>query len=156
MGNLGKSPENWIALDTRNVEAEQIRSIGLSALSLRKDPYPDFAAEDRLSRNSKTQTFKYWFEYMFRVHVKYGLEIVSFYIRVALNNTIVYYHILQDKSQITITHIKAHCEWYGDCPFGKKALEDSGQLLLKAIGSELSKEVLAGSSSNMPGPMVLF
>jgi hypothetical protein len=81
---------------------------------------------------------------------------VSFYIHAAVNNAIVYYHILQDKSQITITHIKAHCEWYGDCPFGKKALEDSGQLLLKAIGSELSKEVLAGSSSNMPGPLVLF
>ena len=113
MGNLGDNPEDWHDLTTRNVEPEQIRSIGLSALSLRKDPFPEFKLEERLARNG-TKTFNHWVELIIRLMIKFGFDALCLFIRVILaSGDIKYYHILKDKSKLDTKKVQEHCDWYG-------------------------------------------
>ena len=155
MGNLGRDPTNMIKLDARQVEAEQIRSIGLSNLNLRKEALPEPKNKELLKQGGSTN-FRYWYERIERNSVKHGFDVVLLWVRVVVGSAVSYLHISNDRSKITMKDVEESRKYYEVCPFGKKALEDSGQYILREVDPGLKRVILSGKSSNMTGPEALY
>jgi len=155
MGNLGQNPDNMLDLATRQIEPEQLRSIGLTALSLKKESPPEFKAEQKLEWSGSVQ-FQYWKEDMQRVFIRFGWCIIMLFIRVIESGDVKHYNIFTERNKITTKMVEDHCTYYGECPFGKRVLEDAAQFTLQAIGPNLKCEVLSGASTNQPGTKFLW
>ena len=67
-----------------------------------------------------------------------------------------YLHISNDRSKITIKDVEESRKYYEVCPFGKKALDNSGQYILREVDPGLKRVILSGKSSNMTGPEALY
>ena len=153
MGNLGKDPSKLVT--DRTWKRKQLRP-SMQFMDLMESEMEPIPLENRYEFKGKLSLNVFW-EDISRELIKYGKDHVI-WVRQTDGS---YLHIKDDYQKITIEMIEEYIKYIKDTtmPIGTYAEEDqyeTGQVLLKSIGTEARKTVIAGGTTNLMGTEVLY